>query len=184
MIIGTEEGMMITDDFTVGNPSWYSVNDGIDEKVPVFMLVQQRNQLPWRQTVTYDNGVPVYSVYPGIYNYGMIYAATHGRGFFKTSQYVGMPESPVTAKVNKASLKLYPNPVADVATIEFQLKKVSNVNVRIYDLGGRMVKELNFAQRQSGLFKERIDVSDLSTGAYFMQMQAGTQTTMNKFIVQ
>jgi len=184
MVIGTEEGMMITDDFTVGSPSWYSVNDGIDEKVPVFMLVQQRNQLPWRQTVTYDNGTPVYSVYPGIYNYGMIYAATHGRGFFKTSQYLGIPEKPVTAKVNKASLKLYPNPVADVATIEFQLNKVSNVNVRIYDLGGRMVKELNFAQRQSGLFKERIDVSDLSTGAYFMQMQAGTQTTMNKFIVQ
>ena len=184
MIIGTEEGMMMTDDFTVGNPTWYTVNSGIDEKVPVYMLVQQRNQLPWRQIVTYDKGVPVYSIYPGIYNYGVIYAATHGRGFFKTTQYVGMPEKPVTAKVNKASLKLYPNPVLDVVTIEFKLNKASNVSVRIYDLGGRLVKELYYAQRQSGLFKERIDLSDLNTGAYFMQMQAGAQTTMNKFIVQ
>ncbi|RUA26008.1 MAG: hypothetical protein DSY76_06260, partial [Bacteroidetes bacterium] len=184
MIIGTEFGMMMTDDITATNPTWYTVNSGIDEKVPVFMLDQQRNQLPWRQVVTYDGGVPVYSNYPGIYNYGMIYAATHGRGFFKTSQYLGMPEEPIVAKVKKQSLKLYPNPVVDYATIEFKLNKVSDVNIRIYDVNGRMVKELQFNQRPAGLLKERISLNDLSKGAYFMTMQAGNQTTTNKFIVR
>ena len=184
MIVGTEYGMMMTDDITAANPNWYSVNDGIDEKVPVFMLDQQRDRLPWRQLVTYDNGVPIYTIYPGIYNYGMIYAATHGRGIFKSTQYVGMPEQPITDRVETTSLKLYPNPVQDYATIEFKLNKVSNVNIRIFDLNGRMVKELNFNQRPAGMLKERINLNELSTGAYFMQMQAGNQKTINKFIVK
>jgi photosystem II stability/assembly factor-like uncharacterized protein len=184
MIVGTEYGMMMTDDITAANPNWYSVNDGINEKVPVFMLDQQRNRLPWRQLVTYDNGVPIYTIYPGIYNYGMIYAATHGRGIFKSTQYVGIPEQPITARVETTSLKLYPNPVQDFATIEFNLNSVSDVNIRIFDINGRMVKELNFNQRPAGLLKERINLNELSTGAYFMQMQAGNQKTMNKFIVK
>ena len=84
----------------------------------------------------------------------------------------------------KEHLKLYPNPVEEYATIEYKLARQSDVIVRIYDLGGRMVKELTFNQRLAGLFKERINLSDLSTGAYFMQMNAGEQVTMNKFIVR
>ena len=184
MIIGTEYGMMMTTDITAANPNWVLVNDGIDEQVPVFMLDQQRDQLPWRQVVTYDGAVPVYTVYPGIYNYGEIYAATHGRGFFKTSHYLGLPERPITAKVKTNSLKLYPNPVVDYATIEFKLNKVSNVNIRVYDVSGRVVKELNYNQRPAGLLKERIAFNDLSKGTYVMIMQAGEQTTTNKFIVR
>ncbi len=184
MIIGTEFGMMMTDDITAANPSWYTVNTGIDEKVPVFMLDQQRDQLPWRQVVTYDGGAPVYSNYPGIYNYGMIYAATHGRGFFKTKQYLGMPEEPITAKVKKQSLKLYPNPVVDYATIEVKLNTVSDVIIRVFDVNGRLVKEQKYNQRPAGLLKERISMSDLSKGAYFMTMQAGNQSTTNKFIIR
>ena len=184
MVIGTEFGMMMTDDITAPNPNWVSANTGIDEGVPVFMLDQQRDQLPWRQVVTYDNGTPIYSVFPGIYNYGEIYAATHGRGFFKTSQYVGIPERAITAKVKKASLKLYPNPVVDYATIEFKLNKTSNVNIYIYDIGGKLVKEVMYNNHSAGLLKERIDMNNLSIGVYFMQMQAGNQTTMNKFIVR
>jgi len=184
MIIGTEFGMMMTDNITVASPIWYSVNNGINEKVPVFMLDQQRDQLSWREVVTYDGSVAVSTIYPGIYNHGMIYAATHGRGFFKTSQYLGMPEDGVAVKVKKQSLKLYPNPVVDYATIEFKLEKVSNVNIRVYDVNGRMVKELNYNQRPAGLLKERISLNDLSKGAYFLTMQAGSQTTTNKFIVR
>ncbi|MCK5856289.1 MAG: T9SS type A sorting domain-containing protein [Bacteroidales bacterium] len=184
MIIGTEYGMMMTDDITAANPTWVMVNGGIEEKVPVFMLDQQRDQLAWRQIVTYDGANPVYTVYPGIYNYGTIYAATHGRGFFKTEHYVGMPEQGIANKAKKQSLKLYPNPVVDYATIEFKLNKVSDVNIRIYDVSGRMVKELNYNKRPAGLLKQRIALNDLSKGAYFMTMQAGNQSTTNKFIVR
>ena len=183
MIIGTEYGMMFTEDFTVANPNWVSANDGINEKVPVYMLYQQIYQQPFRRVVVYDNGTPLYTDYPGIYDYGVVYAATHGRGFFSTKKYVGIPEIESKNSAKKPSLKLYPNPVEDYATIEFKLAQSADVNIRVYDLNGREVRNINLGTR-SGQLKERFDFSDLAAGTYFMQMQAGKQVTINKFIVR
>ena len=183
MVIGTEYGMMFTDDITASSPNWIVANDGIDEEVPVYMLHQQIYQQGFRRIVIYDNGNPIYTDYPGIYNYGMVYAATHGRGFFATNQYVGIPEISGGTKAKHESMKLYPNPTTDYATIEYKLNKSSKVIIRIYDLGGRMVKELNLGTR-NGMLKERIDLNNLSSGTYFMQMHAGDQATVNKFIVR
>jgi hypothetical protein len=47
-----------------------------------------------------------------------------------------------------------------------------------------VVKVLNYNQRPAGLLKERIAFNDLSKGTYVMIMQAGEQTTTNKFIVR
>ncbi len=181
MVIGTEFGMMFTDDITVPNPNWVSANNGIDEDVPVFMLTQQIYQQSFKRVAVMDNGVPVYTDYPGIYNYGMVYAATHGRGFFATNQYVGIPEISGTAKTKHEMMKLYPNPATNYTNIEYKLNKASNIHIQIYDLSGRLVKELNLGTR-SGMLKERINLSSLETGTYIMQMHADNQTAVNKFI--
>jgi hypothetical protein len=181
MIIGTEFGMMFTDDITAANPNWVSANNGIDEDVPVYMLTQQIYQQSFKRVVVMDNGTPVYSDYPGIYNYGMIYAATHGRGFFATNQYVGIPEITETPKAKHEMMKLYPNPATDYTNIEYKLNKTSNVHIQIYDLSGRLVKEENLGTH-NGVLKERINLNSLETGTYIIQMQAGNQTAVNKFI--
>jgi hypothetical protein len=181
MIIGTENGMFFTNNINLANPVWQVVNDGIDEDVPVYMLHQQVYQQPFRRLVTYDNGVPIYTDYPGIYNYGVIYAATHGRGFFVSKDYVGIPEIEKGEKVEKAKMKLYPNPVENYATVEFKLSKTSNVLIQVYDMQGRVIRDLNLGSR-SGQLKERLDFSDLPAGTYFIRMNAGNQITVNKFI--
>lgn len=181
MIIGTEFGMMFTNDITVPNPNWVTANSGIGEEVPVFMLTQQIYQQSFKRVVVMDNGTPVYSDYPGIYNYGMVYAATHGRGFFATNQYVGIPEIDKGTKAKHESMKLYPNPASSYTNIEYKLHKTTKVIIKVYDLNGRVVKNLDLGTR-NGMLKERIDINDLSTGTYIMQMEAGSQIAINKFI--
>ncbi len=77
-IIGTEEGLWMSDDVATGE--WYDVSGSIG-KIPVMDLKQQ-----WlfkaRFTITYydpGTGEPLYEVYEATDNYGLIYAATHGR---------------------------------------------------------------------------------------------------------
>jgi len=83
--------------------------------------------------------------------------------------------------VEKAQLKLYPNPVENYATLEFELSGTSNVLIQVYDMQGRVIRDLNLGNR-SGQLKERLDFSDLPAGTYFIRMNAGNQTTVNKFI--
>lgn len=183
MIIGSEYGMMMTNDITVPSPTWVVANGGIDEGVPVYMLHQQINQQPFRRVTVYDNGTPIYTDYPGIHNYGMVYAATHGRGFFSTNEYVGFQEIIPSSQVKKEALKLYPNPASDYANIEYKLKKSTQVTVQVIDLSGRNVLELNLGTR-SGQLKERINLDNLSAGTYILRMQAGNQVTTNKLIIR
>jgi len=185
VILGTEYGIMATENISSASPTWTKQNTGIDDPVPVFMLRQQIYQQPWMLTGRWDKGVFVSMVYPGIYNYGEIYAATHGRGLFKCKNYVGFRDiDKGTGKVFKSEIKLYPNPVNTTATIEFETAARNSVNAGIYDVNGRFVKNINFGTLPAGNQKLRIDVSDLNTGVYIIRIISGNQSKTSKFIVK
>ncbi len=70
---------------------------------------------------------------------------------------------------NPTSVKLYPNPVQDVAHIEFSLKFRGSVTLHVIDSSGRKVKSV----RQEGSFGVNSftwNVSDLKEGLYHLQM--------------
>lgn len=185
MIIGTEFGLMATDDITSPNPTWYNANAGVDDQVPVYMLNQQTDQLPYRVHTVYDDGNPLTTVYPGIYNYGEIYAATHGRGIFKSSVYVGVDDINSQNKEFKSDLKLYPNPVKENLTAEFELNKsVNDATVKVFDINGRLVmsKDVNLLQR--GVNKVQLNVNNLKKGVYIMTLTTSKEQKTNKFIVE
>ena len=64
-------------------------------------------------------------------------AATHGNGAFQRDL---LEEEVVNTKqifANDLNLKVFPNPVSSVATIQYQLRKSGNVSAEIVDLNGR-----------------------------------------------
>ncbi len=85
-IIGTEEGIWMSDDVSTGE--WYQASTGMG-KVPVMDLKQQTNYKGSFTITTYDpvTNEPSYEIFTEIKNYGMIYAATHGRGIFRVEKY-------------------------------------------------------------------------------------------------
>ncbi len=67
------------------------------------------------------------------------------------------------------SLNIYPNPNNGTFTVYFNVEKISNVNLRMRDLTGRVVyvRELsNF----SGVFQEEISVNDITKGLYLLEI--------------
>jgi hypothetical protein len=184
LIIGTEFGVYGTENLTSASPSYVSMNDGIEDPVPVFMLRQQIYELPWLQVGRWDQGSMVYQVFPGIYNYGEIYAATHGRGLFKSTNFVGFREIDKTQNSFGSKLKLFPNPADDRTNIEFDLMTAGQVTLAIFDNSGRLIRTDNLGYRPQGVNKEAIDVSRLTKGLYFISLRAGNQSKQAKLIVQ
>lgn len=182
VIVGTEFGIMATEDITAANPVWAKTHTGIDDQVPVFSLTQQRDQMSWKQVIVWDGATPVYSVYPGIYNYGTIYAATHGRGIFRTKAFVGINEIGNGIKVQKASFQIYPNPVNEITQVNYELANAGNVQVSIFDLRGKLVQTIELGHRQLGMNKDVITINSLATGTYIMQIVSGNQRLTQKFI--
>ena len=78
------------------------------------------------------------------------------------------------------SLNLYPNPSNGQFTLEFDDASNLPDRVLMYDLNGRVVRELSSSVNTINSF----DVSDLSKGTYFVQIVQGEKVAMKKLIVQ
>ncbi len=67
----------------------------------------------------------------------------------------------------------YPNPFNPVTTIRYVLAEESEVWVRVYDMLGRMVKEVVGGVRQSaGVYEVRFEGSGLGSGVYVYRLEA------------
>lgn len=76
--------------------------------------------------------------------------------------------------VKEDEVRVYPNPAYDVLTVE----GVSNAtSVRIVDLNGQIVSASNV----SGA-KQEINVADLISGVYFVQIESDNGTVIQKFV--
>ncbi|HAX49596.1 MAG TPA: hypothetical protein DCX92_11485 [Bacteroidetes bacterium] len=71
----------------------------------------------------------------------------------------------------------YPNPSNPVTTIDYQVPFESMVNLTVYDVTGRSVKELVNAFQSADYYSVTFDGSDLATGVYFYRIHgtAGKQ---------
>jgi len=78
----------------------------------------------------------------------------------------------------------YPNPFNPSTTISFAIPTDNYVTLKIYDLLGREVAELINDFRTSGFYSFDFDASNLSSGMYVYQIQAGEFTDTKKLLLQ
>lgn len=77
----------------------------------------------------------------------------------------------------------YPNPFNPSTTISYYLPKASNVELKVYDALGNLVKTLVSRQQAQGKYDVNFDGSNLSSGVYFYQLQAGEFKATKKLIL-
>lgn len=162
--LGTETGVWSSDNAFAADPSavkWYPENSVIGN-VPVFMIRQQT--LPPNKT-----------------NFtGYIYAGTHGKGIWKSgSQKVLGVENGSKHLAVKTSV--YPNPAKEFTTVSFSLAKTSNVNIKVFSLDGKEVIS-NQLNRTVGNHTFLLDLSELETGTYLVQVQNQDMNEVKKIV--
>jgi hypothetical protein len=86
---------------------------------------------------------------------------------------------------NVSQVSLYPNPSnGNTTTLLFSTEKeLSNVSVSIVDMAGRLVSTENISVI-AGMNQYQLYTGTLNSGVYFVQMNAGTNTTTQKLIKQ
>jgi hypothetical protein len=93
---------------------------------------------------------------------------------------VGVSE--ITTQVNA---RLFPNPVVDNATFEFELESAAEVRINIMDVAGRTLQEEMQLQGIAGMQSVQINIpSDWPAGIYKISMNAGNQQAVRNFMKQ
>lgn len=185
-ILGTEHGIFVNEDIHGTTAQWVR-QDSLMGSVPVFQLKQQ-TVAKVSDTVVFVNGNEVTElIFPGTNNYGIIYAATFGRGMMRSNTYrkpVAIDENEInTTSSTFGDLKMYPNPVSSFATVVIDIDQASDITINIYDLAGRQVRQLS-QNVQKGENQIQLDLSDLRSGTYVISAVAGNNLYSQKFIVK
>jgi len=74
----------------------------------------------------------------------------------------------------------YPNPFNPSTTITYQLPEDGRVKILIYDMLGRLVKELVNEEKEAGIYKVEFTTKGLASGTYIYQLQAAGKIMLNK----
>ena len=87
---------------------------------------------------------------------------------------------------NPAIFKLYnnyPNPFNPSTSIKYSLPEASFTTLKIYDALGNEVTVLVNEVKSAGTYQAEFNASDLSSGIYFYNIQAGAFNQTNKMIL-
>jgi hypothetical protein len=78
---------------------------------------------------------------------------------------------------------LYPNPSNGIFNLKFNAESNENIQIQLYDLTGRLVKELLFFNT-SFQFSERISFQNTAKGFYVLKIKNGTKQTSRKLLIE
>ena len=87
-----------------------------------------------------------------------------------------------TVQPDNDNLVISPNPTDGILNLKLWLSEASAVNVEVQDLTERGVKTNNFSQ-QVGQFNETINLSDLPSGMYLLQLRTDKRSFAKKLMV-
>ena len=95
---------------------------------------------------------------------------------------------PVTQPVMREVFAVYPNPVKGQAQIEYSLKTPSSVRLGIYDVTGRLVREVVNGAQPAGVHKATWDGKNVNghqapSGIYFLKLNSPGVNKTARFVV-
>ena len=177
VILGTEYGIYSCDNaFSNNNPNnfeWIEENWGLG-KFPVYEVKQQQSKTAFNP----ETG----QIVPAV-NYKNYYCATHGGGFFKTESLVGVNDIVDGRKNdNNSSVSVYPNPIQINSKLEFDLRSSARSMVKIYNLNGQLVNEIDLGNLPSGKQIVDLQTGKLKAGTYLVNLQAGDLNEVVKIV--
>jgi len=117
------------------------------------------------------------------YGDNALYAATFGRGVWKTELIAEtIDDSGLEDLLGAVSLNLYPNPNGGAFSLTIDGANSAQLEMEIIDIMGSVVQSTEL-QLQEGKFHQNFDFK-LSSGMYFVKVFKGTQMQTIRFVVE
>lgn len=90
----------------------------------------------------------------------------------------------VNLQKHSAFQSIFPNPGSSQAQIRYQLEETQNVEIRVYDITGRIVETLMNGQKQAGEHIVNWNLHQHSPGIYFINLKNDHIEESRKYIIQ
>ncbi len=84
---------------------------------------------------------------------------------------------------NNSNISVYPNPATENVTIELNINTASALAIKLVDLTGKLIKEINAGEIQ-GVYKTTILTDDLNKGVYFLKVTSKESSEVKKIFIQ
>ncbi|MBD3168963.1 MAG: T9SS type A sorting domain-containing protein [candidate division Zixibacteria bacterium] len=157
LYIGTDFGVYYTDD---GGTTWSWMGDG-HPICPVFDLELHDDER-------------------------ILVSGTHGRSMYVFDiSATDIPEDENNKPIATFQLHSnYPNPFNSSTTVTFDAGTSADIELNVYDINGRLVRELMDRRVTPGTYSVRFDAEDLASGTYFITLRSGesSQTIKASYI--
>ena len=163
IIVSTEFGIWSWD-----GSSWHEENNGIP-RVPSYRLIEKE---------LYTGGCNV------------LYLGTHGRGMWRSTTLTnsncqltpGITPTGVTnvPPANISGINIFPNPVNTVSKISLSVDKDAAVMFRVFDMTGKLCKEIPQQNAIAGENLYQLDASGLPSGTYLLSATVNNARTQSK----
>ena len=90
---------------------------------------------------------------------------------------------PVVNNLTVENISLFPNPNKGVFRLEFELPNSAETSIKVFNSSGRLIYSFDLGEYQ-GLFSDEVDISQNGPGAYYLQVQQGSQSMTKKIMLQ
>lgn len=127
----------------------------------------------WTHVATNEIGNIVVDMMDYRISDGLLAIGTHGAGMFSTNIIDTLFTKLDIIPVLESALEVFPNPILSDFNLSYVLKKSIDVKIRLFDLKGTEVKQINGGIQQAGKHELRISSEGLNEGIYFLKLESG-----------
>ncbi len=105
---------------------------------------------------------------------------TYGRGIwdFKIEELTNT----TSANIATVSFKVFPNPAADLLSVEINETTDSDLSIRIFDLTGKTISMEDFSVAINTQFSKEINLTNIPSGSYVVEVINGNRRSTQKIV--
>ena len=103
-----------------------------------------------------------------------------GKSFFNKEK---MGSVAINSIENNVNLSFYPNPAIENVTVLINIEKSEKCTINIVNVSGQLVSQTSI-NANAGTLSKAIDVSNLNTGIYFIQVSGETFNVSEKLLIK
>lgn len=158
----------------------------IDKTGQIIVITKYGIKMSRNQGQTWDL-IDTTLKYLNVYNFaqdedGFLYASTE-RGIYKSLETIVSVKEPSQYLIQSNQLNIYPNPANDKANIQYSILSNEFIKISIFNSYGAEIQVLVNQFQDSGQKIIKFDTNGLPAGLYFVKLQAGERTYVEKMII-
>jgi hypothetical protein len=117
------------------------------------------------------------------YNSSALYVASYGRGLWTSYTLTNPTGINIVKGQTVNNLNVFPNPLSGTGHIQYTLAKEGNVVINLYDITGKLVRNIADENMIAGPVNIQFNAADLVSGTYIVEVIQGQNRSTAKLAV-